>query len=285
MDQILKDILTRKTALQTLEAFFAKHHAPSIKSVRIDYAPFDKKGEISDLVITAFTTSGAYDMYFVKRARLPLHSPSKEEFSKVVSTCLTKILAECKSLLEEDENVVREAIQSICAEVVENEERKAEQKLPMEERLDRSFQRLKDNGTLDRVLNEQKEEKERARQKLDAAFAEFDAMTDEAFHELVMNEVNRCNSDEYATEMLPEWTARRIQFDVTERLHDVVALIMQRGPEKTPAWGEKDKKEFDQHGFHCEFHSYRGLTVRFDSCAVDSGHHLFKDDGTHLIMT
>lgn len=275
----------RKLCLLSLSRLLEADKVPYVKNVRIDHCPLDKKGDMVDLVVYAFNEMGQYNLYFPKRVRLPLKISNKEEFTAVLVNAMDKIVPTCVELLKLNEGFsTKQRTTDLMPTILKEVEDLAINKLNNFDKMLVLLDRASKDGTLKKSIDEQNEKNRIARTRLEGAWKEFDAMTDEQFHQVVMDNVELCNSDDYRKEMLPQWTEKHIQFDVTQKLHDVISLIMERGPKHTPFWGMEDKKRFDEHGFHTEFHSYRGFTVRFDSCAVDSGSHLYKDDGTHLIM-
>lgn len=278
-------VLDRKFCLQFLSHLLGSISTPSTKNIRIDHCPLDKKGDIMDLVVYAFNDLGQYNLYFPKRVRLPLKFSTKEEFAAVMVNAMDKVIPACVDFLEvKDVDTAKQKATDLVPIVLNKAEESAINKLNQFDRMIVLLKKGAKDGTLDKVIKEQDEKERVARERLEAAWKEFDAMTDEQFHQIVMDNVELCNSEAYQEEMLPQWIEQGIQSDVTQTLHDAVSLIMERGPKQTPEWGKEDEKGFEEHGFHTEFHSYRGFTVRFDSCAVDSGYHLYKDGGTHLIM-
>lgn len=273
-------VMTRNAALHVISLFFNAHKSDGIKSMRFDHAPLDKKGDIIDMIVYAFREQGDYVMFFPKRVRVPLKTGSQEQFRSSIATAIDKISSVLEGLVQV--GFVDGAINVALDEYFKAEEDRAIANLSQFDRTFYLIGRMKANGTIDRINKEQAEKKAKARQELESHFAVFDAMSDEGFHQLVNEHVVRCNSDEYYQEMLPTWMERGIQSEVTPTLRAVESYIMERGPELVPEWS-KEKTEFERDDYYCEFHSYRGFTIRFSSGGIASVCSLYKDDGVFLI--
>lgn len=229
----------RTRGLILLTEFIKMNSVDGVKSVRLDHVPLDKRGDIMDLVVYIFRDSGSYELFFPKRIRMPIKSANQEEFTAAVVASMEKIVPSCSSILslgdvEEAKAKVMELIPSF-VERFENEEIL---KIDPLERVELLFDRGIRDGTLKKMGERDRERREAARARLEAAFKEFDAMTDEEFRRTIMENVELCNSDSYFESMLPVWREKGIQFDVTQTLHDLTSLISERGDNTPPAWGK-----------------------------------------------
>lgn len=279
-------IMDRKQSLSALTKFMNDNLVPEVRSVRIDHCPLDKKGDIVDLAVYVFNKTGGYDILFPKRIRLPLKVANKVDYVSLLSKAVEKIITACPELTTISDAETAGKMMLDLAPMLERElEDIAMDKLSHADRFSVLLDRSTQDGSLQNIMDKMQEEREAARARLEEAWKEFDAMSDEQFADFMVQESKACVSEEYLQSMRNEWALKGVQYDVTQKLHDAMSLIMERGDGKIPTWGEKDFKETEGAGFYCEFKTYRGFTVCFKSCAVDSGYDLFNENGEHLITT
>jgi hypothetical protein len=275
--------LNRDVAISALTRFFNDNRAPQVKKVRIEASPMDKHGDLVNLIVYVFNTAGSYDMFFPKRVRLPNKYESRENFNSVLTASLEKIMPACASIVQFDGMTDGAAMMEAVLATFKEEEQQVIDGMSQFDRTDFYIDQAIEDGSLAKIVKEQADKTKAAQEELELAMDRLDAMTDQELLVLVMNEIILCKSDVYEREMRPKWIQMGIQYDVTQLLHDVVSLIANRGQKMVPKWGEDGMKDVEDAGFYREFHSYRGLVAEYNTCAVDSGYNLYKEDGTHLI--